>query len=379
MKLTSDWLQNPDTIAVMKALQAKNNQVFFVGGCVRNGLLGVSTADIDISTDARPEQIIALAKIAGLKFIPTGIDHGTVTVVVNSNSFEVTCFRKDIETDGRHAVVAFADDIYDDARRRDFTMNAIYALPDGTIVDPLNGLIDLKKRHVRFIENATNRITEDYLRILRFFRFTAQYGDPALGIDADGLAACAAGVDGISLLPKERIGNEMRKILGSKNPSLVLAAMDISGILAKVITGASAKYMAILVHLEQADQINWLTRLVVLGGSNQTAALRLTNAEARELRHTLKAIELGYKPTAIAFEFGKNIAISSSLALAALTETKPPINLEAQITQGTSAIFPITAKDLDGLHGKQLGETLKKLQKLWVASDFTLKKQDLLL
>ena len=378
MKLTSDWLQNPDTIAVMKALQAKNNKVFFVGGCVRNGLLGVSTADIDISTDARPEQIIALAKIAGLKFIPTGIDHGTVTVVVNSNSFEVTCFRKDIETDGRHAVVAFTDDIYDDARRRDFTMNAIYALADGTIVDPLNGLNDLKKRHVRFIENATNRITEDYLRILRFFRFTAQYGDPALGIDADGLAACAAGVDGISLLPKERIGNEMRKILGSKNPSLVLAAMDISGILAKVLTGASAKYMAILVHLEQADQINWLTRLVVLGGSNQTAALRLTNAEARELRHTLKAIELGYKPTAIAFEFGKNIAISTSLALAALTETKPPINLEAQITQGTSAIFPITAKDLGGLHGKQLGETLKKLQKLWVASDFTLKKQDLL-
>ena len=378
MKLTSDWLQNPDTIAVMKALQAKNNQVFFVGGCVRNGLLGVSTADIDISTDARPEQIIALAKIAGLKFIPTGIDHGTVTVVVNSNSFEVTCFRKDIETDGRHAIVAFADDIYDDARRRDFTMNAIYALADGTIVDPLNGLIDLKKRHVRFIENATNRITEDYLRILRFFRFTAQYGDPALGIDADGLAACAAGVDGISLLPKERIGNEIRKILGSKNPSLVLAAMDISGILAKILTGASAKYMAILVHLEQADQINWLTRLVVLGGSNQTAALRLTNAEARELRHTLKAIELGYKPTAIAFEFGKNIAISTSLALAALTETKPPINLEAQITQGTSAIFPITAKDLGGLHGKQLGETLKKLQKLWIASDFTLKKQDLL-
>ena len=362
----------------MKALQAKNNQVFFVGGCVRNGLLGVSTADIDISTDARPEQIIALAKTAGLKSIPTGIDHGTVTVVVNSNSFEVTCFRKDIETDGRHAVVAFADDIYDDAKRRDFTMNAIYALADGTIVDPLNGLTDLKKRHVRFIENATNRITEDYLRILRFFRFTAQYGDPALGIDADGLAACAAGVDGISLLPKERIGNEMRKILGSKNPSLVLAAMDISGILAKILTGASAKYMAILVHLEQADQINWLTRLVVLGGSNQTAALRLTNAEARELRHTLKAIELGYKPTAIAFEFGKNIAISSSLALAALTETKPPINLEAQITQGTSAIFPITAKDLGGLHGKQLGETLKKLQKLWVASDFTLKKQDLL-
>jgi poly(A) polymerase len=116
-----------------------------------------------------------------------------------------------------------------------------------------------------------------------------------------------------------------------------------------------------------------------LGGSNQSAALRLTNAEARELRHTLKAIELGHKPNAIAFEFGKNIAVSTSLALAALTESAPPINLEAQITQGTTAIFPITAKDLDGLHGKQLGDTLRKLQKLWVASDFTLKKQDLLL
>lgn len=379
MKLTADWLQSPDTIAVMKALQTKNNQVFFVGGCVRNGLLGVPTTDIDISTDSRPEQIIALARTAGLKSIPTGIDHGTVTIVVNSNVFEVTCFRKDIETDGRHAIIAFANNIYDDAKRRDFTMNAIYALADGTIVDPLNGMTDLKNRHVRFIGNATKRIAEDYLRILRFFRFTAQYGDPALGIDADGLAACAAGVDGINLLPKERIGNEMRKILGSKNPSLVLATMDVSGILAKVLTGANAKYIAILVHLEQADQINWLTRLIVLGGSNQSAALRLTNAEARELRHTLKAIELGHKPNAIAFEFGKNIAVSTSLALAALTESAPPINLEAQITQGTSAIFPITAKDLDGLHGKQLGDTLRKLQKLWVASDFTLKKQDLLL
>ena len=141
--------------------------------------------DIDIATDARPEAVSDLAERAGLKAVPTGIDHGTVTVVARGLPHEVTTFRRDVETDGRRAVVAFSTDIADDARRRDLTMNALYARPDGTVADPLGGLPDLLARRVAFIEDAAARIREDYLRILRFFRFHAWYGDPAGGLDAD--------------------------------------------------------------------------------------------------------------------------------------------------------------------------------------------------
>ena len=170
--------------------------ILFVGGCVRNALLGRPVADIDLATDARPEAVIALAKGAGLNPVPTGIAHGTITVVAAGQPFQVTTFRRDVETFGRHAVVAFSDDIAEDAARRDFTLNALYALPDGTVVDPLGGLPDLRAGRVRFVGDPAARIAEDYLRILRFFRMTAWYGDPAAGLDRDSLAACAARQEG---------------------------------------------------------------------------------------------------------------------------------------------------------------------------------------
>jgi poly(A) polymerase len=378
MKLSADWLRAPDAVKVMNALQAQGNLAFFVGGCVRNGLLNVPCTDIDISTDARPEQTIALAKAAGLKPVPTGIDHGTITIIADGEPFEVTSFRKDVETDGRRAVVAFSDDIMDDARRRDFTMNAIYARADGEIVDPLNGLPDLQARHVRFIEDPDQRIAEDYLRILRFFRFTAQYGDPALGIDGDGLAACAAGIDGLDTLAKERIGAEMRKILGCENPAMVISAMDASGILPRILTSASAKFIAILVHIEQSFQIDWMTRLIVLGGTDQVNALRLTKAEGGKLRAILRMIEMGIRPSAAAFEYGEEVARAGALAMAALCESVPPADLESAIKRGMAATFPVQSQDLAPLTGKALGDALRETRARWVASEFELTKEELL-
>ena len=171
MKLNDKWLKDPDTVLVMQALQKKGNKALFVGGCVRNSLLKMPVTDIDIATDAKPHEIVSLAIDSGLKSIPTGIEHGTITIVSNNKTYEVTCFRKDIKTDGRHAVIEYSDNIEDDAKRRDFTMNAIYSTSSGIIVDPLEGLKDLKIRHVRFIKDPNKRIVEDYLRILRFFRF----------------------------------------------------------------------------------------------------------------------------------------------------------------------------------------------------------------
>ena len=167
------WLKDTRAQRVCRVLGDAGHQIYFVGGCVRNALLGLPDSDVDMSTDATPTRVMALASDAGIKAIPTGIDHGTVTLVVNGAPFEVTTFRRDVATDGRRAVVAFSTDIADDAARRDFTMNALYADAAGRLIDPLDGIEDLHAGRVRFILNPDDRIKEDYLRTLRFFRFSA--------------------------------------------------------------------------------------------------------------------------------------------------------------------------------------------------------------
>nr|MDA3889890.1 CCA tRNA nucleotidyltransferase [Allgaiera sp.] len=215
MKITGAWLTRPETRAVCAALTGAGHRALFVGGCVRNALLGVAVADIDIATDAAPETVTILAENAGLKAVPTGIDHGTITVVSGGIAHEVTTFRRDVETFGRHATVAFTADPAEDAARRDFTMNALYATPEGEVLDPLGGLPDLQARRLRFVGDPASRIREDYLRILRFFRFHAWYGDQQEGLDPEGIAACAENLDGLAGLSRERIGTEMRKLLSA--------------------------------------------------------------------------------------------------------------------------------------------------------------------
>ena len=229
MRITGDWITRESTQALMKALNDAGHKALVVGGCVRNALLGVPVADVDIATDALPEEVMRIALAAKMKPVPTGIDHGTVTVVSGSIPHEVTTFRKDVETDGRRAVVAFATDVADDAHRRDLTINALYALADGTLVDPLGGLPDLKARRVRFIEDAEARIREDYLRALRFFRFHAYYGDPAVGMDPEALAAIAANLDGLDTLSRERVGAELLNLLAAPDPAPAVAAMAQTG------------------------------------------------------------------------------------------------------------------------------------------------------
>ncbi|MFZ1479437.1 MAG: CCA tRNA nucleotidyltransferase, partial [Paracoccaceae bacterium] len=251
MKVSGQWLERAETQKVCSALRDAGWQALPVGGCVRNALLGVPVADVDIATDARPETVSDLAKKAGFKVVPTGIEHGTVTVIAGGVPYEITTFRRDVETDGRRAVVAFSDRLEDDAARRDFTMNALYALPDGTVIDPLGGIADLKARRVRFVGDAGTRIREDYLRILRFFRFHAWYGDSGAGLDADGLAACAELSAGIETLSSERLGAEMRKLLAAADPAPAVAAMAQAGVLRQVLPGADHRALAPLVHLEE--------------------------------------------------------------------------------------------------------------------------------
>lgn len=381
MRLEAGWLSRPETQAVTAMLSAAGYQALFVGGCVRNTLLRVPVTDIDIATDAAPERVMDLATQAGLHPVATGIDHGTITVVSGHIPHEVTTFRRDVETDGRRAVIAYATGPEEDAHRRDFTMNALYADARGQIIDPLGGLADLQARRVRFIDDADLRIREDFLRILRFFRFHAWYGDPMAGLDADGLAACAENSAGIETLSRERVGAEMRKLLTAPDPAPSVAAMAQAGILAHVLPGAEARALPILIdqEAEAGTEPDPIRRLVALGGQNAAEGLRLSRNEARQLERLRDATGSGQPAAALGHYLGVETARDVLLLRAALMEQPMPEGWHADVLRGARAVFPVKAADLmPALSGAELGARMKELEARWVASDFTLEKAQLL-
>lgn len=379
MKISGDWIAEPGTQKLCKALEDAGYRALFVGGCVRNALLGVAVADIDIASDALPETVSNIAEKAGFRVVPTGIDHGTVTVIANGIPHEVTTFRRDVETDGRRAVVAFSQDVAEDAARRDFTMNALYADATGHVIDPLGGLPDLIARRVRFVGEADARIREDYLRILRFFRFHAVYGDPDAGIDADGLAACAANAYGIAGLSRERIGAEMRKLLAAKDPAPSVAIMAQAGILAQVLPGADHSALAPMVHLEAALSPRWQRRLAVLGGEDLTEHLRLSRADLGSILRIRDEIGTTLSPAALGWKLGQQEAIDVMLCRAAVLEMPLPPDWQPHIARGAQANLPVSAADLmPALQGAALGAKLKEIEARWLRSDLTAARDELL-
>ncbi len=292
------WLQAETTQAVFAALSARGHVCRAVGGTVRNALLGLPVTDIDIATDAPPDKVMQLATRAGLKTVPTGLKHGTVTVIAGGVPHEVTTLRRDVETDGRHATVAFTDDWAADAGRRDFTINAIYCNADGTIFDPLRGMADLKPIRIRFIGEATTRIREDYLRILRFFRFTATLSADGM-LDPAGLAASATERDGLSRISGERIGAEFLKLLVGPHAVPVVRAMATSVVLAAA-TGLDGRPedVARLAAIEDElgaspDAILRLAALFVHDAASArtvAARLKLSAADRDRLAATVEAM-----------------------------------------------------------------------------------------
>ncbi len=375
------WLAEPSAGAVCRAISAGGHRVLFVGGCVRNALLGAPVSDVDIATSALPEEVIALAQAAGLRSVPTGIAHGTITVVCDGVGYEVTTFRRDVATDGRHAVVAYATDIKDDARRRDFTMNALYATPDGAVIDPLGGIDDLKKRRVRFIEDAEQRIREDYLRTLRYFRFHAWYGDAAEGMDAEALAAIGSHLSGLETLSAERVGAEMRKLLSAPDPSTALAAMAQTGVLGTLFPGADVRYLPLVVHSEETLGLapHWIGRLAALGGQNMAERLRLNKADHRAYIAINTAVTAGTSLLETAFEQGSEIATQVHLLSSAYAEGVADARVIARIKNAAAQVFPVKATDLmPEFEGRALGDALARLKAAWIASEFRLGKAELI-
>ncbi len=377
MRIAPDWLAAP---ALRRVFDALGGRVWAVGGCVRNTLLEMPVDDVDLCTPLRPDAVVAALEAAGLRAVPTGIEHGTVTAVADGEGFEITTFRADVETDGRRAVVRFSDSIGEDALRRDFTVNALYCAPDGEVADPVGGLDDIAARRIRFIGDAHDRIREDYLRILRFFRFHAWYG--ADGIDPDGLAACAELAEGIGRLARERIGHEMRKLLAAPDPAPALAAMQASGVLMRCLPGADVAAIAPLVHLEglAGAAPDWRARLVALGGEDPAAAWRLSNRDARDEGAIRAVASSGEGPAASAYRHGADIARAGLLVRAASTGAGLPEGLEAEITRGASAVFPLRAEHLmaRGMEpGPALGAALAKAEAAWIDSGFALDREAL--
>nr|WP_281981145.1 CCA tRNA nucleotidyltransferase [Thalassorhabdomicrobium marinisediminis] len=381
-----DWLVDPDLQALMAAFEAAGQQIHAVGGCVRDTALDRPVQDVDLSTDALPEvtERIAGGLGQGWKAVPTGIDHGTLTAVSpKGRPFEITTFRTDVETDGRHATVAFSKQLSDDAMRRDFTVNAFYVDRTGRVQDPVGGSADLKARRIRFIGTPEARIEEDYLRILRFFRFTASHGAPGAGPDVEGLAACAALAEGLEWISRERIGAEMTRLLAVADPAPVVGTMEQSGVLWRILPGAGVRTLSVLVHLEgmvqaQVPVADLATRLASLSCDEVAERLRLSKALARKIERvtdaagsTMPARELGYR-------YGATDALHCLLLRwATLTA---PVDQDAidDATRGAGQSFPVAAADLmPQYQGRALGERLQRLEQLWIDSRFTLTKAEL--
>ncbi len=378
-KLEADWLAAAPTRRVFSLLADAGHAVYAVGGCVRNALLGEQARDVDFATDAKPDRVIELAGLAGIRPVPTGIAHGTVGVIVGGILHEVTTFRRDVATDGRRAVVEFSDRIEDDARRRDFTMNALYVDVGGVLHDPLGGQADLRARRVRFIGDPSARIREDFLRSLRYFRLHAWCCRPGEGFDPDAIAAISANLDGLKGLSGERVGAEMRRLLSARDPAPAAAAMRSSGALEAVLPGASDAALGPLVSLERglgvaADPIR---RLAVMGGDGVADRLKLSRREAKRMSDVQE--NGGRDPGEAGYRLGADVARDAMLAASAVSGRPLAAAALDLAEHGAAQAFPVRAADLTpAFAGPALGRALDGLERKWIASGFALGREELL-
>jgi poly(A) polymerase len=389
------WMTAPATRSVVRALEAAGGAgcVRFVGGCVRNAVMKRPVDDIDVATPLEPEAVTRALRDAGLKAVPTGIEHGTVTAVSAGKPFEITTLRRDVETDGRRAVVAFTSDWAEDAQRRDFRLNALYADPDGRLYDPTaGGLADARAGRIVFVGDAETRIREDALRILRFFRFQAWYGrtEP----DADGLAACARLRDLIRNLSAERVSAELLKLLAAEDPRPAMRLMAASGVLAVVLPEAAGLERfehLVEIETEMLFTEDALLRLAALPPDDPAVAaavadrLRLSNAQRDRLVAALtaparfvswmspnEARRLVYRMGADAFCDRVMLAWAKS----ASEHPKAAVQWRALLPLArswTAPRFPLTGEEVMAAgvpKGPLVGEVMREVEAWWADNDF---------
>jgi len=377
----ADWLGRAETQAIFAALDGDRRRTRAVGGAVRDAIMGRAHGnDIDMATELLPDEVMARAKAAGIACYPTGIAHGTVTLKLGETLAEVTTLRSDVETDGRHAIVAFGTDWVEDARRRDFTLNALYCAADGTLYDPLDGVEDARAGVVRFIGNAAERIAEDGLRVYRFFRLAASHGDERL--DPDGLTACAASVGKLGHLSHERVGGEVTRMLALPRVAMTLAVMSEI----RLLPLEDAVLRALFAY-EALGGGAAITRLALMGGDRLDALQadwRLANDTVAAARAVARAAALLAEDriAEAAYRYGE-AAVEGLAAAASLGDWGSARLAEAARMLGSMVVppFPVNGHDLAGLGlapGPALGQELARLERAWIESNFALGKGELL-
>jgi poly(A) polymerase len=383
------WLHAPASRRLLKALTVRGRPARFVGGCVRDALLGrdIAGRELDLATPEVPDEVQRLLKDAGIRAIPTGLDYGTVTAVIGKRRFEITTLRRDVATDGRRATVAFTDDFREDAARRDLTINAMSCDGEGRLFDYFGGRADLVAGRIRFVGDAAARIAEDYLRILRFFRFFAHYGRPPA--DPEALRACAAATGQIERLSGERIQTEMLRLLEAEDPLPVLRLMAETGVLEQVVPGPLA-FERLDRLMRWAPEADALLRLAALlrpppaefGTADRVAERwRLSNQQRDRL---LRLVEAPLPPPAAApaerrralHRLGKDLYLDLVRLAAADAAGDPGTGLAETVAEAERWVprrLPVTGDDVTGLRlapGPRVGEVLRALEAWWVDRDF---------
>lgn len=396
-----DWFSKPALQRILGLLNADGGEARIVGGAIRDALMDMPVGDIDIATTLLPQDVVERAKDAGIKSVPTGIEHGTVTLVLEGEGYEVTTLRRDVATDGRRADVAFGTDWQVDAERRDLTINGLYADGEGNIIDLINGLPDIETRTVRFIGDAATRVAEDYLRVLRFFRFFAWYGSGRP--DADGLRASARAKDKLSSLSAERVWSELKKLLSAPDPSRSLLWMRQSGVLAQVLPETEKWGIDSIHGLVAAEQfLNWsvdpLIRLAAIIPPDvarveaMASRLRMSKNETNRLllwagAQTPDATMAETALDRLLYRQGKDgVVMRLKLALAAaradvsageeaMRKVARLSTLNNRANAFVKPAFPLTGADVlaEGVAaGPRVGEVLSALEDKWVEVNFSL-------
>jgi poly(A) polymerase len=387
------WMTTPELGAVLDALEAAGGAdcARFVGGCVRNTIIGRPVDDIDIATRLTPQAVTEALQAAKLKAVPTGVEHGTVTAVSGGQPFEITTLRRDVATDGRRAVVAFTDDWTLDAQRRDFTLNALYARRDGSLLDPTGqGLADARAGRIVFVGEAEHRVREDYLRILRFFRFLAWYGSGPP--DAAALAACETLRGNIKTLSAERVSKELLKLLAAPDPRETVGLMARVGVLGEVLPAPIdlARFEGLVaIEEDQLFETDAVLRLAALLPDDQVGAtqfaerLRLSNAERDRIVAALAptpAFKSWMSPREIRralYQLGpRAFRDRAKLAWARSGRTATTPQWRGMIALGegwTAPAFPLTGEDVIAAgvpKGPMVGQVLREVEDWWIDHDF---------
>jgi tRNA nucleotidyltransferase/poly(A) polymerase len=396
-KIDQPWLHRTSLQSLLEVLSRGNGEARIAGGAVRNALLGQPIADVDIATNLVPRDVILRSNEAGYKCVPTGIEHGTVTVIVDGEPYEVTTLRRDIETDGRHAKVLYGTDWEADARRRDLTINALYLDADGTVFDPLAGMADILSHTVRFIDDAETRIREDYLRILRFFRFFAWYG--SFRPDAEGLKACTRLKDGLEELSVERIWQELSVLFAAPDPGRAVLWMRQTGVLSKVLPETERWGIdALPGYIETEHQNGWdadsLMRLLAILPPNRDRLLSLADRLklSKKVRNRLTDWAGAPEPDPTLKQdpfyrwlYWQNIsAVEDRLRLAVGRSDDNARKFLRQLKwlrRWQKPKFPLQGRDLLKLGmepGPAIKQALARLEQIWVDSGFSAGRDKLL-